>query len=141
MDVGSAQIGEIASLGNVSVDAVRYYERLGLLSASGRSPSGYRIFPLETVERIKFIKQAQTLGFSLEEIRKLFVSDGQKNQCQHVRNLILTKLTELDEKLGQIVNFKSVLNHHLSNCEAELTQHGSDADCPILTNVDISRTQ
>ncbi len=70
------QIGEIATLAGVSVDTVRYYERLKLLPRAARSSGGFRFFPAETVGRIKFIKQAQEMSFSLEEIKQLFLTGG-----------------------------------------------------------------
>ena len=72
MNGSGLQIGEIATHSGVSVDTVRYYERLKLLPRAARSGGGYRIFPAETVERIKFIKQAQEMGFSLDEVKQLF---------------------------------------------------------------------
>ena len=65
---GSLQIGEIAALADVSVDTVRYYEKLKLLPTAARTNGGYRVFSVGTADRIRFIKQAQEMGFTLEEI-------------------------------------------------------------------------
>lgn len=135
MNAGSLQIGEIAALAKVSVDTVRYYERLKLLPRAIRSSGGFRLFPTETAERIKFIKQAQEMGFSLDEIKQLF-STGGANQCQTVRELLLEKLAELEAKIEQMRNFKMILNHHLTDCEKELKAHGKQAACPVMVTIE-----
>lgn len=133
---GSVQIGEIAALAEVSVDTVRYYEKLKLLPTAARTNSGYRVFSLETAERIRFIKQAQEMGFTLDEIKQLFVSGGE-NQCRNVRNLIQVKLAELADKMRQMKSFKGFLSRHLVACENELDAHGTAASCPVLTTIEI----
>lgn len=129
------QIGEVAVHSGVSVDTVRYYERLKLLPRASRSSGGYRIFPAETVERIRFIKQAQETGFSLDEVKQLF-STGGTNQCQAVRELLLKKLVELETKIEQMRTFKGILTHHLTGCENELKAHGEQAACPVLVTIE-----
>ena len=136
---GALQIGEIAGLAGVSVDTVRYYEKLKLLPTAARTNSGYRVFSVETADRIRFIKQAQDMGFTLEEIKQLFVSGGGENQCKSVRDLIKVKITELENKMRQMKSFKSFLNRHLVACENELDAHGKAASCPVLTTIEISR--
>lgn len=136
MHGSNLQIGEIATLSGVSVDTVRYYERLKLLPRAVRSSGGFRIFPAETVERIKFIKQAQEIGFSLEEVKQLFSTGGGANQCQAVRKFLLEKLDALDAKINQMKSFRSVLNRHLTECENELKAHGEQAACPVLVTIE-----
>jgi len=136
---GALQIGEIAGLAGVSVDTVRYYEKLKLLPTAARTNSGYRVFSVQTADRIRFIKQAQEMGFTLDEIRQLFVSDGGENQCKSVRDLIQVKLTQLEDRMRQMKSFKGFLNRHLVACENELTAHGKAASCPVLTTIEISR--
>ncbi len=130
------QIGEIATLSGVSVDTVRYYERLKLLPRAARSIGGFRIFPAEVIKRIKFIKQAQETGFSLEEIKQLFSTGGGANQCLAVQELLSKKLIDLEEKIEQMRNFKTVLISHLSDCENELKAHGEQSACPVLTTIE-----
>ncbi|HXG85388.1 MAG TPA: heavy metal-responsive transcriptional regulator [Pyrinomonadaceae bacterium] len=136
MNVSSLQIGETATQSGVSVDTVRYYERLKLLPRAARSSSGFRFFPAETVERIKFIKQAQEMGFSLDEIRQLFSTDGGANQCQTVSELLTKKLAVLETKIEQMRNFKKVLTNHLTDCENELKARGKQADCPVMVTIE-----
>lgn len=139
VESNSVQIGEIAALAEVSVDTVRYYEKLKLLPTATRTNSGYRMFSVETADRIRFIKQAQEMGFTLDEIKQLFVSGGGENQCKSVRDLIQIKLSELEDKMRQMKSFKDFLNRHLVACENELTAHGTAAECPVFTTIEISR--
>jgi DNA-binding transcriptional MerR regulator len=135
-DGSQLQIGEVAAHSGVSVDTVRYYERLKLLPRAARSSGGFRIFSFETVERIKFIKQAQEMGFSLDEIKQLFSTEVGVNKCQTVRELLLRKLSDLETKIEQMRTFKNVLNHHLASCENELKSHGEQADCPVMVTIE-----
>ncbi len=112
MNGGDLQIGEVATLSGVSVDTVRCYVRLKLLSRAIRLIGGFRIFPAEVIERIKFIRQAQEMNFSPDEIKQLFSSDG-ANQCQIMRELLSKKLSEMEMKIKQMRNFKKILNRSL----------------------------
>ena len=132
------RIGEVAKRAGVSIDTLRYYEKVRLLSRASRSAGGFRLFAPEHVERVRFIKQAQQLGFSLEEIRGLLVSGGAE-ECMKVRDLLRSKLSELDERLKSIRVFRRVLAQHLLACEAELTKHHDSACCPVLPLKDKSK--
>jgi len=125
------RIGEVARRSGVSIDTLRYYERLRLLPRTRRSSGGFRLFSPEHVLRVQFIKQAQDLGFSLEEIKGLLATGGAE-ECRKVRDLLQLKLTELDDRLKAMKSFRRVLARHLSECEAELTQHGESACCPVV---------
>ncbi len=125
------RIGEVARRSGVSIDTLRYYERVRLLPRSRRSSGGFRLFTAEHIARVRFIKQAQELGFSLEEIKDLLATGGAA-ECRKVRELLQRKLTELDEKLKAMKGFRRVLAQHLSECETELKQHGDSACCPVV---------
>lgn len=128
---GGLQIGEVAKRAGVSIDTLRYYEKVKLLPRPGRSSGGFRLFGPEHIERVRFIKQAQELGFSLEEIKGLLATGGAE-ECRKVRELLKRKLSELDERLKAMKDFRRVLTGHLSACEAELKQHSDSACCPVL---------
>jgi len=125
------RIGEIAKRAGVSIDTLRYYERLKLLPRPRRSSGGFRLFAPEHIERVKFIKQAQDLGFSLTEIRELLVTGG-ADECRKVRDLLQRKLTQLDDRLKGMKSFRRVLAKHLAACKGELKQHGESACCPVV---------
>ncbi len=128
------RIGDVAKRANVSVDAVRYYERQGLLPIAPRTNAGYRVFTSDTIERILFIKQAKELGFSLNEIGSLVVNNGVKD-CRRIHDLLSVKLTELDARLKRMREFRGKLTHYLAECEAVLTKHGNAADCPVVEEI------
>jgi DNA-binding transcriptional MerR regulator len=130
------RIGELAERAGVSVDAVRYYERRRLLPRAARTEGGFRLFGPEAVRRIRFIKQAQALGFSLEEIEKLLAGRGRgAKECRGVRDLLRAKLAELDERLKAMKDFRRTLAGHLAECESELEEHGEAAECPVIVEI------
>jgi DNA-binding transcriptional MerR regulator len=118
----------------VSIDTVRYYERRRLLPAVGRTEGGFRLFTPDAVERVRFIKQAQELGFSLDEIGGLLATGGAE-ECRRVRDHLRSKLTELDERIRLMRNFRKTLSRHLAACERELSRHAEDAVCPALEKI------
>lgn len=130
------RIGEVAARAGVSIDTVRYYERQKLLMRAPRSSGGFRLFPIETIEQIQFIKQAQELGFSLDEIKELLSNGGGVSECRRVRDLLRTKLTELDERMKRLRQFRNTLIKSLAACERELNEHGQEAHCPVVVNIE-----
>ncbi len=125
------RIGEVAARAEVSVDTVRYYERLKLLPRARRSSGGFRLFDESAIDRVLFIKQAQELGFSLDEIRGLLATGGAE-ECRKVHDLLSEKLHELDSRLESMRKFRRVLARHLGECERELREHGQQACCPVV---------
>jgi MerR family transcriptional regulator, copper efflux regulator len=128
------QIGELAKRAGVSVDTVRFYERRRLLPPATRSGGGFRLFTAEAVERIWFIKQAQELGFSLDEIGGLLATGGAA-ECRKVRDLLRLKLSELDNRMEAMTSFRRVMSRQLSACDEELERHGASACCPVVIGV------
>lgn len=84
-----------------------------------------------TLNEYVSLSRAQELGFSLEEIRGLLTTGGAE-ECRKVRDLLKRKLTDLDDRLKAMKGFRRVLARHLSECEAELKQHGKSACCPVV---------
>jgi len=97
------KIGDVSKRSGVGVEALRFYEKSGLLDRPSRTSSGYRVYGEEVLERLTFIKQAQALGFSLEEIRRI-VEDARKGQspCEEVREIVRRRMEELDERLREL---------------------------------------
>ena len=133
MERSEFRIGDVAARANVSVDTVRYYERLKLLPPARRTSGNFRVFSSESVERVQFIKQAQELGLTLDEIKGLLATGGAA-ECRRVHDLLSVKLQELDERLSSMKKFRRVLARHLAECERELREHGHDACCPVVTS-------
>lgn len=133
----TAFIGKVAQTAGVSVQAIRYYERLGMLPRAHRTPSGYRVYQPETVGRLRFIKQAQALGFSLQEVREILrLRYEGRSPCECVRDLLERKLKEVERNMGELARFRQELRATLKRSE-ELPRlpHSASAICPIIQNV------
>lgn len=124
-------IGEVASRSGVSIDTLRYYERRELLPVAPRTRSGYRTFSTETVDRVLFIKQAQELGFTLDEISTLLTTNG-TSDCLKVHDLLDAKVKEIDDRMRTMIEFREKLIRYLAECEVELKEHPNSAECPIV---------
>ncbi len=110
---------------------MRYYERLKLLPRARRTSGNFRLFGPESIERVQFIKQAQELGLTLDEIKGLLATGGAE-ECRRVRDLLSEKIEDLDGKMKAIKDFRRTLARHLSACERELEAHGDSACCPVV---------
>ncbi len=119
------RIGEVAERSGVSVEALRFYERRGLLGRPARTGSGYRVYEPAVLERLAFIKRAQAIGFSLDEITEILGirADGE-SPCHHVRTLARHKLTELDERLRALRRYRRELAKLLHEWDARGTAEG-----------------
>ncbi|MBI1787243.1 MAG: MerR family DNA-binding protein [Acidobacteria bacterium] len=136
--MGSLTIGEVARLSRVNLETIRYYERRGLLPDPPRAPSGYRQFAPDTVQRIHFIKHAQELGFTLNEIRDLLrlrVDPGRS--CAEVRRRAEVKLAAIEQKLRTLTHMKRVLRKITAAC----ARRGSTGECPILESLAEEKSQ
>ena len=130
------RIGEIAQQAGVSVPAVRYYERLGLLVKGLRTGSGSRRYPAETIERIRFVKQAQANGLTLAEIRDLITlkNRGGARRCRQVQQLLAAKIAQLDEQRAELDDFRRTLQGLADQC-AESLSTASDPECPVIAKI------
>jgi DNA-binding transcriptional MerR regulator len=138
MPHSALQIGEIAARAGISVDTIRYYERRKLIKRTSCSVGGFRLFAPDAVERVKFIKQAQELGFLLDEIRE-FLTDGDGiNECLRVRDLLSSKISEIDERMKKMREFRRVLQSNLTACEREVEEHGKDGLAMSAAGTDIA---
>lgn len=120
------RIGRVAAEAGVSVQAVRYYERRGLLPSPARRPSGYREYPASAVRQVRAIKWAQSLGFRLGQMSDL-LSIGQshvRGRRTRVRALVAAKLGELDEALNDLRSMRTALQA-IAACRC-------DGNCPIF---------
>jgi len=96
-------IRDVAASAGLTPQAIRFYEKLGLIEKPQRTSGGYRVFSVETVERIRFIKDAQRLGFSLDEIREVLrLKYSGRSPCECVRRMLSRKLKELRDKIRQM---------------------------------------
>jgi len=103
-------IGELAASAGLSAKAIRFYEEAGLMPAPPRTPGGYRDYPPGAAGRLAFIRQAQTAGFSLAEIRGILsVRDGGRAPCRHVTGLISEHLAQVDERIAELTRTRAAL--------------------------------
>ncbi len=130
------RIGEIAQHAGVSVPAVRYYERLGLLVKALRTGSGNRRYPAEAIERIRFVKQAQANGLTLAEIRELIAlkNRGGSRRCRQVQQLLAAKIAQLDEQRAQLDDFRHTLQRLADQCSESLST-APDPECPVIAKI------
>lgn len=123
-------IGQVARRAGVKVDTLRYYEKRGLLSPSSREgPGAYRAFEGEAVRVVRFIKRAQTLGFSLAEIGDLLALRNPKTRARgRALPLARRRLEDVQQRLRELGALKAALEGLIKDCEAT----GSGGCCPIL---------
>jgi MerR family mercuric resistance operon transcriptional regulator len=122
-------VGQLAKDANVNIETVRYYERRGLLPEPKRRESGYREYSPEDVFRIKFIKRAQELGFTLKEISELLaLRVDAKTTCAKVKKQAEAKISDIEEKILLLKKMKAALGKLASSCKDHKPQQG----CPIL---------
>ncbi len=119
-------IGELAKLAGVKPDSVRFYERNGLIPKAARTAAGYRVYEEAALKRLRFIKKAQTLGFSLDEIRRILSLRGQgASTCRCVIAIAEATLNETKIKLEQLQTFHNALVTNLQKWR-RLSRKGGD---------------
>ena len=122
-------IGQLAKACGVGIEAIRFYEREGLLPAPARSASGYRRFPAQTVQRLQFIRRAKDLGFTLREIGELLaLHDQQPGDRAQVKALTEAKLGEIEQKLHDLQRMQTALAQLSEQCSGQ----GPISGCPII---------
>jgi MerR family transcriptional regulator, copper efflux regulator len=126
-------IGKLAKQTGVSAETIRFYERQGLIAPPSRADSNYRIYPNEEVVRLKFIRRAKNLGFTLNEIKELlFLKHDPRATKSDVKNRTLTKIEEVKKKICDLVRIKEALEHLAACCDGQ----GPLEECPILQALD-----
>ena len=121
-------IGNLASAADTKVETIRYYERIGLLSAPARTSGNYRAYNPEHLNRLSFIRRARDLGFSLAQIRELLnLSDQRDRSCKAVDAIAREHLAEVDHKIADLGALRRELDNVISQCG-----HGTVAECRII---------
>jgi DNA-binding transcriptional MerR regulator len=124
-------IGTLARESGLTPDTIRYYEEIGVMPAPERSRSGYRVYTAPDIERLAFIGQAQALGLSLEEIREvLAMTDGGIEPCDHVRDRLRQRLSEVERCIGELEALRGRLRGALQ--EAERSSGSESCRCRII---------
>jgi DNA-binding transcriptional MerR regulator len=129
------QIGEVAKRTSLTVDAIRFYERRRLLPKAARSAGRFRLYTMDAVERLRFIRQMQRLGFSLREIRELAeLRERKVDACESVRALLKEKVADVHAKVDALQQLEKQLEEDLRKCNLELKRRERYAagPCPVL---------
>lgn len=131
-------VGQVAREAEVNIETVRFYERKGLLPQPPRTSSGYRIYSMDTVKRIRFIKRSQHLGFSLKEITDLLsLRVAQDVECDQVRKKAEEKISEIQNKIKDLNRMKSALTRLVSRCKSQ----EPTGCCPILEYLELNDSE
>ncbi len=122
-------IGQVAKGVEVNIETIRYYERMGLIPLPPRRESGYRQYPEDIVNRVRFIKRAQELGFSLKEVAELLsLRVGPNTTCGDVKKVADSKITEIVGKIQSLERMRDALMRLVETCE----ESRQAEECPIL---------
>ena len=138
---GSLKIGEVSQLSGIGIEALRFYERSGILGKPARTASGYRVYDRSVIDRLAFIRKAQTLGFSLDEIRRIIAeSKAGESPCEEVREIVRRRLTELDERLRQMRRYRRELSETLAVWDAQEGDAAGDI-CGLIEGAGLEAEQ
>ena len=125
-------IGQVAKAAHVGLETIRFYEREGLIESPPRRPSGYRAYPPETVTRVRFIRTAKDLGFSLKEIGELLsLRVDPVGSCAEIRTVAEGKITDIDQRIRTLQRMRRTLRQLVAACEARQPT----SECPILESL------
>lgn len=123
------QIGHLARTAGVPIDTVRYYERHGILPAPRRQPSGYRNYGAPDIARLRFVRRAKALGFTLGEIKDLLALTGRRSRnVAGVKRAASERLADVEHKLAELTRVRDGLRTLVASCPG----HGDLAQCPIV---------
>lgn len=127
-------ISNLAQAANVNIETVRYYERRGLIKQPRKPAQGWRKYDVQTLRTVRFVKRAQELGFSLDDVEMLLHlrTTQSPRTCGHVRAKARTKLEEVDAKMRDLAAIRLVLAEMADACPGE----GPGSSCPILDALD-----
>ena len=128
------RIGEIAQQTGVSVETLRFYEKRRLLNAPARTDGGFRLYSDDALQQVRFIKQAQSLGLTLDDVQQLLVARQRRPpvaSCRRVRDLLTRRIEDIDARIRELRQFRRTLNEHLVACDRALAAAG-EPECPTI---------
>ncbi len=128
MKIDGLSIGVLSKQSGVNIETIRYYEKIGVMPAPARSAGGYRMYALDHLKRLGFIRRGRQLGFSLDELRGLLhLVDGHAYTCAEVHTLTLQHLTEVRHKIADLRRLQRVLGDMAAQCTEDLVP-----ECPVI---------
>lgn len=121
-------IGVLSERSGVNIETIRYYEKIGIMPSPARSPGGYRIYGLENVRRLHFVRRGRELGFSLEELRGLLhLVNGHAFTCAQVHSLTVQHLKDIRQKIADLRRLERVMSEMARQCKGDQVP-----ECPII---------
>ncbi|MFN6478316.1 heavy metal-responsive transcriptional regulator [Nostoc sp. DedQUE07] len=127
-------IGQVTDLTGIPIRTIRYYESLGLINSLRRTEGGFRQFSLDVLTRLAFIKRAQNLGLSLEEIGNILqVYDQGQTPCGEIKEKLEDKVLQIDRQIDQLFTLRSEIKGLLSGWK-NISNHHEKTICPIIQN-------
>lgn len=127
-------IGKLAKQSKVTIETIRYYQNIGLLSIPTKPESGYRLYSSEEIKKIRFIKRAQLAGFALKEVKELLALDG--THCHDVRLLAEQKCLQIDHQIDDLMSLRKTLLILVKSCGQSI----STDQCAILDTLNSENT-
>lgn len=130
--------GQVARQAGVNVETLRYYERRGLLAAPPRESSGYRAYSTDAVRVVRFVKRAQELGYSLDDVEALIdLASGGPDGCEVVQRLTEERIAELNRRLADLKAMRGSLQRLLITCH----RARRDRECPLIRSIEADAEQ
>lgn len=130
MSAGKVTIGHIARAAGVHIETVRYYQRRGLVGLPAKQARGFRYYDPEIALQVRFIKRAQALGMSLDDVQRL-LTRKEEGACQATRSLAAAKLALIEKKMRELANLRDALQQLVDACDQP---HG--VSCPIIDRLE-----
>ncbi len=133
------KIGELAKQTGLTVGTLRYYSDLGLLHPVKRGDNGYRYYSFDAAQQVEFVKKAQTLGFTLEEIKQILaVRDRGEKPCNLVQSLLNNKIEQLKSQIKQMTLFKAELEEYRTAWSNNPNPESKPQEvCPLISSVSL----
>jgi DNA-binding transcriptional MerR regulator len=125
--------GEVAAQARVNTQTLRYYERRGLLPEPERTRSGYRAYTPDAVRVVRFVKRAQQLGFTLDDVEDLLhLAEGGPASCDDARTMARTRIVDLQLRIDEFARMRDALTRLIDTCDTPR----AESDCPILRTIE-----
>lgn len=125
--------GELAKAAGVSTDTLRHYERKGVLAPPRRSPNGYREYPAEALERVRLVRRALAIGFTLDELARILkVRDRGGAPCNEVRALAAARLADVETRLSELISLRNEIRSILKDWDSRLAGHTDGERASLL---------
>ena len=122
------QIGTLSERTNCNIETIRYYERTGVMPEPPRTEGGHRVYSEDHLKRLVFIRKSRHLGFSLDQIRGLLeLVDRHDFTCDEVRDLTLSQMADVKQKVADLRKIEKILKNMVSHCDK-----GAVPDCPVI---------